>query len=132
MATDFNPFKDAPWMDSSSNLPVPVVDSADLKIVWELQRKVQKEHPGEQIAIDVRNHLKVSSPGADVWAVWYRLSKLAMLPVVCEMTGKKLPWLQADKPDDFIFKLLATLPTTGTPSSGLEELIRLIEKEYES
>ena len=131
MATDFNPLKDIPWLNNASNIPVPVVDPADLKIVWELQRKVQKEHPGEQIAIDVINHLKACSPGADAWAVWYRLSKLAMLPVVCEMTGRNLPWSQADKPDDFIFKLLATFPMTGTASSGLEELIQAIQREYE-
>lgn len=45
MVTDFNPFKDVPcWLEGDSNVPVPVVDPADLKIVWELQDKSQKKH----------------------------------------------------------------------------------------
>jgi hypothetical protein len=114
MATDFNPLKEAPWLNNGSNIPVPVVDPADLKIVWELQRKVKKEHPGQQFGFDIRYLQMACSPGADAMAIWYRISTLQILQVICEMTGKNIPWSQADNPDDSIFNLLATLPMTST------------------
>ena len=139
MATDFNPFKDMPWM--VDNVPVPLVDPADLKIVWELQQKVRgqqkvrEQHPGEQVGIDVRSYMTACSPGANTLAVWYRLSMLGMLSALSEKSGvpvEKLPWMQSGKPDEFIFKALATLPMNGPPPSSVEALTRLIQKEYKT
>jgi hypothetical protein len=127
MATDFNPFNDVPWLMDATNVPVPVVDPADLKIVWALQNKIQKEHPREQVAIDVRSSC---SPGADVLAIWFRLSQLFTLRMFGDSTDKSFPWLKDGKPDDAVFKVLATIPLTGMQSSGIEELIRVIQKEY--
>jgi hypothetical protein len=132
MATDFNPFKDMPWM-VDINFPVPVVEPADLKIVWELQQKVREQHPGEQVGIDVRSYMTACSPGANTLAVWYRLSMLGLLSSLCVQSGvpvEKLPWMRSGEPDEFIFKALATLPMNGTPPSAVEELTRLIQKEY--
>jgi hypothetical protein len=123
MAT-FDFLKEAPWLEGE-NIPVPVADPADLKIVWEWQRKVKKEHPGKQFGFNIRHLQKICSPGADACAVWYRISTLQMLELICEKTGKNLPWSQ-DNPDDSIFNLLATLPMTESRSSVLEELIRIL------
>jgi hypothetical protein len=65
----------------------------------------------------------------------YRLSMLGVLSVLSEKSGvpaEELPWIQSGKPDEFIFRTLATLPMSGTPSSGLEELLLAIHEEYET
>jgi hypothetical protein len=129
MATDFNPFENMPWMVDTVNVPVPVVDPADLKIVWELQQKVREEHPGEQIAISFEHHLKNANP----CAIWYRLSMLGILSSLSTLSGmpmEKLPWMQSGKPDEFMFKALASLPMNGTPKFAIDGLLQLIEKEY--
>ena len=56
--------------------------------------------------------------------------------------GRKVisPWLHEGKPDDAVFKVVATVPMTGlqlgVPSGGFpvdaEELIALIKKEFEA
>jgi hypothetical protein len=138
MATDFNPFENMPWMVDTVNVPVPVVDPAELKIVWELQHKVQQmhpgePHPGEQTGVDFSHHLKASSPDANPFAVGYRLSMLGLLSALSMQSGvplEKLPWIKSGKPDEFVFKALATLPMNGTPASAIEELRKLIQKEY--
>jgi hypothetical protein len=121
MATDF--LKEAPWLEGE-NIPVPVVDPADLKIVWEWRRKVKKER-GKQFGFRIRHHRRPCSPGANMLAIRYRVVALQMLEFICEKTGKNLPWSQ-DNPDDSIFNLLATFPMTGARSSELEELIRIL------
>jgi hypothetical protein len=117
MATDFNPFENMPWMVDTVNVPVPVVDPSDLKIVWE-QHKVQQLHPGEQSAMSSVHHLKEYSPDANPFAVWYRLSMLGLLSMFSEKAGTP------------VFKVLANLPMNGTPTSSIEGLLRLIQKEY--
>jgi hypothetical protein len=125
MATDFDFLKEAPWLEGE-NIPVPVADPADLKIVWEWQRKLKKERPGKQFGFNIRHLQKVCSPGADACAVWYRISTLQMLEFICEKTGKNLPWSLADNPDDSILSLLSKHPMTGARSSEIEELIRIL------
>jgi hypothetical protein len=131
MTTDFNPFKDMPWM--VDNVPVPTVAPEDLKMVWEMHQKTAEARPGQQVAIDASSYMMSCSPTADAMAAWYRLSVLGILSSLCMQSGmpvEKLPWMQSGKPDEFIFKALATLPMNGTPPSSVEELTRLIQKEY--
>jgi hypothetical protein len=133
MATDFDPFKDMPWMKDPENVPVPTVEAADLKIFWKTQQGIQREHPGEQIATDFRGLLKECSPNVNGFAIWYRLSMLGMLSTLCVKSGmpmEKLPWMRSGEPDEFILKALATVPMSGAPDAAMEELTRLVQKEY--
>ena len=124
MATDLDDFlKKAPWVEGE-NIPVPVVDPADFKIVWEWRHKVKKELD-KQVEFRVRHHRTPCSPGANMLAIGYRAVALQMLEFICEQTGN-LPWSLTDNPDDSIFDLLATFPMTGARSSVLEELTRIL------
>jgi hypothetical protein len=124
MTTDFDP-----WMNDPK-IPVPVVDPADLRKAWALQSKV-----GTQGMIGAELYRDACSPGANVGAVWYRLSQLIMFQMYSQVTGKELPWLQPE-PHDVVFKVLATLPLTSGkrnfPASQVEELVLLIQKDYEA
>jgi hypothetical protein len=119
------------WLEGDSNVPVPVVDPGDLKKVWELQNKAQKKYPGQNTGIGLRFCENICSPGADVLAIWSRSTLLSGLGFLCTAAGKTFPWLKDGKPDDAVFNILATMPLTGK-QSGIEELIRVMQKEYEA
>lgn len=109
-----NPF---PWF--SSNDPVPGVDPADLRSMWMMQRGIQASVSG-QVATDVRLFERACSPGADVQAIWYRLSMLQMLP---GPLGVLSPWLRDSELADAVFKVAATFPmkrmSVGVPQQEL-------------
>lgn len=121
----------------SENGPVPVVDPVDLKSVWAMQTDSQTLARGEQFAICVDLYKRVCSPGADVYAVFTRVSILRMLKSMSDSGGLISPWLHHGKPDDAVFKVVATFPMVrmqpGVRQGGLpldvEELIRQIGKE---
>jgi hypothetical protein len=64
---------------------------------------------------------------------------LRMLKMMGESEGLLLPWLHDGKPEDAVFKVLATIPMNGLPPGGrkglpfdVEEFRRLISKESEA
>jgi hypothetical protein len=96
--------------------------------------------PNETFCISINYYKRLCSPGANVGAVWYRLSILEMLRHISEITGTSLPWPREGKPGDAVFKALATVPMTGLPPGVVrkvapfdpDELIRLIKEEPEA
>jgi hypothetical protein len=122
------------------NHPVPTVDPADLKSVWATQDEIQALYPGSRSMIAIGFCANACSPGADVRAIFLRVSMLRMLQMLSESGGLISPWLHEGKPDDAAFKVVATVPMTGlqlgVPSGGFpvdaEELIALIKKESEA
>jgi hypothetical protein len=135
MLTTCDIFGDSPI---SENDPVAAVTPADLKSVWAMQDDVQARFPGEQVMIGVQQWESACSPGADVRAVFFRVSILRILQMLSGSGALISPWLHDGKPDDAVFKVVATLPMTGLqpgtiPRQGFpfdaEELIRLIKKE---
>ena len=99
-----------------SGVPAPQVDPNDLKSLWEFVSAVQnssssppkKTDPrrGESVGIDSDLLAKHCSPGADVSAVmfWYQFFMLLM------KQGSLAPWLDGDKPSEFLFQVFATYP----------------------
>jgi hypothetical protein len=124
----------------SENDPVPAVAPADLKGVWAMQNDVQARFPGQQGVISIDLYKRACSHGADVRAVFLRVSMLRVLQMLSESGGLISPWLHDGKPDDAVFKVVATVPMIGlqlgTPREGFpfdaEELVRLIKKESET
>jgi hypothetical protein len=145
MATQAEPLTDFCWMKDG---PIPPVDPADLKSVWAMHEKFNKEFeermpkrpPNQVCAVSPDYYRQVCSPGANVGVVWYRLSILEMLRHISEITGTSLPWPREGKPGDAVFKALATVPMTGVapgvvrkvPPFDPDELIRLIKQESEA
>lgn len=61
--------------------PVPVVDVADMKVVWTHGKELQARHPGG-VAVEMGVWKPLCSPGADIRAVSYRCSMLGMLEMM--------------------------------------------------
>lgn len=122
--------------------PVPVVDAADLRSVWELMQKMKARlpktelpensaQPGRASSYDLRS-LGLSdanggcSPGANVGAVWYRILMLDLLehistvePFLSELiTDSTIPPTDYGKPSDAVFKALAIVPMMGLQPGG--------------
>jgi hypothetical protein len=121
------------------NHPVPAVDAADLKRVWTTQDEVHALYPGSRGMIAIGFCANACSLGADVRAVFLRVSMLRMLQMLSESGGLISPWLHEGKPDDAVFKVVATVPMIGlqlVPRDGFpydaEDLVALIKKESEA
>jgi hypothetical protein len=133
MATNFGPFEDSILLKDGL---IPTVDPTDLKNVWAMQEEIIAAHPGQNIGIGHSLYERACSHGANVPAVFFRVSMLRMLQTIRDSEGLILPWLHDGKPDDAVFKVLATLPMTGLPPGGrtgfpfdIEEFGKLIKKE---
>ena len=112
--------------------PIPPVDPADLRRVWDMQRGFHARAPGAVTGdptrppsasgcgtLDNEFYKRASSPGANVGAVWFRTAMLGML----EMLGMLAPWIHEGVVADAVFKVAATFPmegvTIGVPRQGL-------------
>jgi hypothetical protein len=73
MKADFDQRKGIPFLR-----PVPTVDPADLKSVWQMQEELRARH-GSGFAVAIDLYKGACSPGADVWSVWYRCSQFERL-----------------------------------------------------
>jgi len=107
--------------------PVPAVDPADLRRVWELQEGFQASHPGQQSVMDIPRG--VCNPGVDFQAVGFRLAMLGLM-------RKIHAWPPNKKPPDALFNALAIIPMTGMAPGvpqqelpfDLDELLRLVQE----
>jgi len=91
--------------------PIPPVDPADLRNVWQMQREVQARPPGEHIGSAIELYKDACSPGANVGAVWFRASLLGIL----EMLGILKPWIHEGVMSDAVFKVAAVFPVKSMP-----------------
>jgi hypothetical protein len=111
---------------------IPTVKTTDLRSVRAVQRDVRLRFPGQQVLMADDAWKRVCSPGADLFAIWYRI---AILETLIEQ-GLLSPWLQNDGLDDAVFKVLATFPMKRIQKGGqegfpfdIQELTKQIEKE---
>src|SRR5450631_3523116 len=84
---------------------VPPVDPADLQSVWKMQSGFQALRPGEQMAISIDSYKLACGPGADVHAVFERVSLLRIL----QKQGVLSPWLRGGILDEAVFQVAATI-----------------------
>ena len=114
---------------------VPPVDPADIRSVWTMQSQIQAVRPGEQIGISADAYHRACGPGADVRAVFERVSHLGLL----QIAGVLTPWLHDGVPDDALFDVVATIPmirmqrgvVNNKPPFDVEEFIKQVEKLIE-
>ena len=69
--------------------PVPQVDPDEVKVVWEWQRKMEREHPGQLVAVAGGGN--ITEPTANVRAVGYRATMLLMLRNIAPETRPRMP-----------------------------------------
>jgi len=122
MATISDIFGDEPI---SENKPVAAVVPADLKSVWAIlvdaDAARRARFPVQQVQIPLDLCKSACSAGADIRAVFFRVSQLWILKILSEGAlglgpGDLInPWLNDGKPDDAVFKVVATLPMVGLP-----------------
>lgn len=99
--------------------PGAPVDPADLRSVWEMLREVQARRPGAHFIIGDEMYKRACSPGADVGAVWFRASIIAML----DLLGMLKRWINEGVVTDAVFTVAANFPMNGmatrVPRQGL-------------
>jgi hypothetical protein len=64
---------------------VPEVDADDLKAVWRVSEEIQRDHPGEHVAIDTESLRRFCKPAANMNAVCYRSRYLNVFRFVAGM-----------------------------------------------
>jgi len=62
--------------------PVPVVDVADMKVMWAYLEELKARYPRGGVGVDVDIWKRLCSPGADVRAVSYRCQMLGLLEMM--------------------------------------------------
>jgi hypothetical protein len=131
-------WKELTWL---TNNPIPPADPADLKTLWKLQKDLEKQYGQQGVIMGLGlDQQGVLSPGANFGDVFYRLSWLRHLQILSEAGHLNFPWIHDGEPEDAVFKALAIVPMTGRvlgvmyerPPFDVEELIRLIKKEYQA
>ena len=76
---------------SNNGLVVPV-EPSDLKAVWKVVEEMRGQRDSdEHIAIDARMYANACSPGANVLAVWYRVSMLSLIAMRTGLFAPGLP-----------------------------------------
>jgi hypothetical protein len=95
--------------------PVPVVDSADIKVMWAYGQKLKAQHP-KGLAVEVGIYKRICSPGADIRAVSYRYQMLGLLEMMLQAA-----W-PGGEPSANAFKVAARMDlhwmAVGTPQNG--------------
>jgi len=97
--------------------PIPAVDPADLRSVWEMQREILARTGGGAI-LSNELYKRACSSGANVEAVWCRTSMLGAL----EVLGVLAPWIHDGVVSDAVFKVAATFPMKDMPIGVPQEL----------
>lgn len=96
------------WPGGSPGGPVPVVDAADLKSVWNIYQQIESQHPGGNVAVCTTLIEQACSAGADIRAVAYRCR---MLQILERWRGEMLASLkQNGQFHEAVFKVAENIP----------------------
>ena len=114
---------------------VPPVERADLRSVWTMQSRFQALNRGERIMLSAESYKQACKPGADVRAVFERVSHLNIL----QDLGVLASWLNDGVPDDAVFHVLATIPMSRRQRGvvynklpfDVDEFIKQVEKRIQ-
>jgi len=125
----------SPQFGGKPGEPVPEVDPEDLKALWQLQCDVEKQHPGQQVAIGLEVAQHYCKAGADIQAVGYRVS---LLWLMSRIVPEQFAALTKDgQPIDAAFRAAAKVSAEWIgvgvvrqgPPVDMNELTRLCAEE---
>ncbi len=103
--------------------PVPVVDVADMKVMWAHGQKLKAQHPGG-VAVEVGIWKQLCSPGADIQAVAYRCQMLGLLEMML-----RAAWTGGELSVNAL-KVAARIDFTGWWSASLRTGSRSIWRDF--
>jgi len=89
--------------------PVPVVDVADIKVMWTHGQELKAQSPGGSVGVGIDIWGQLCSPGADVRAVFYRCSMLGLLEMLL-----RAAWTGGELSEN-AFKVAATMDLDWMP-----------------
>jgi hypothetical protein len=96
---------------------VPVVDPADLKVLWTYSQELRAKYPNGGVATGIEVFKHMCSPGADTRAVSYRCQMLGLLELMLEFA-----W-PGGQPSEAAFKVASRMAlrwmSVGVPQKGL-------------
>ena len=87
---------------------MPEVDVEDLKALWQLQREVEAQHPGQQVAIGAELAQHYCKPGANIHAISRRAGFLWLVSRF--MPEQFAAFTQDGQPTDAAFRAAAKVP----------------------
>jgi|SRR5580693_8547050 hypothetical protein len=93
--------------------PVPVVDVADIKVMWTHGQELKAQHPGG-VAVGMDVWKQLCSPGADVRAVAYRYGMWGLLEMML-----RAAWTGGE-PSENAFKVAARMDLDWMPVSVVQ------------
>jgi hypothetical protein len=97
-----------PTFGGEPGTPVPVVDPADIKTVYSVNREFQAQRPGEQFAVGMELFQRMCLPGANIEAVWKRATMIHLLDMISpELLSE---WRNDGHLDEKVFRAAATVP----------------------
>jgi hypothetical protein len=100
------PAAPAPTFETIAGTPVPAVDPADIKALWNVTREMEALPAGHQFAIGSGIVMQCCSQGADLRAVRYRHAFLRrLIACVPEISSG----LRDGQPDDAMFSVMAKI-----------------------
>jgi hypothetical protein len=111
---------------------VPVVDAADLKMMWTYGQTLKAEHPEGGVAVGMSVWKELLPPGLDIRAIGYRLGMLGMLEMML-----RAAW-SLGEPTENAFKVAAKMdlnwPQVGVVHNGFLFNLEgfLAEVQYEA
>lgn len=116
---------------------VPEVDPSDIRKLWMLYRTLENTSAavGTSAAIDMGVMKQECGAGADVLAVWYRISILQLMAMTVTSLTR---WMHDGTPDDVLIQVAAKFPmewmTPGLIHSGppfdTEEFLKQVENAH--
>jgi hypothetical protein len=106
--------------------PVHPVDSADLLSVWKLSHEISSSLEGQPVSVSMGTYERACRPGADIQAVWYRTSVLALMAGPMKLLDN---WTHDGKLDEDVFRVMADFSVKNM-GPGAHQGLPLDVKEF--
>lgn len=84
------------------------MDPEDVRAVWKLRQEVKRDYPGVNVGIGVEIFERACKPGANIPAITYRASHIAMLQHIVPQIFD--PWTKDGELANSVFRAASQVP----------------------
>lgn len=117
--------------------PVPTVDPADVKVLWQIMKDADARHPGKKVATGTDIIRRACKPGTNIQAVGYRAGFLWMMSYIAPEDPR---FTRDCQPDGAVFRAAAMVPAEWMgvgivrqgPTFDVTEFLRLCGHENQT